>query len=74
MASALERLELSDQKHAEEMGAIEAYVEQIKSLSDERETLTVEFEKENDALKIQIESGRGRKDQISIEHKNPLSQ
>lgn len=43
--------------HTDEMQQIESYVEQIKSLSDERETLTMEFEKENETLKAQLDRG-----------------
>ena len=39
------------------MQEIEAYVEQIKALSDEREALTLEFEKENDVMKAEVEKG-----------------
>ncbi len=34
---------------------VENYVEHIRSLSDERETLTVEFEAENEELKTEVE-------------------
>ena len=34
---------------------MENYVEHIRSLSDERETLTLEFEAENEQLKSEIE-------------------
>ena len=36
------------------MKEVENYVEHIRSLSDEREALTVEFETENELLKQQI--------------------
>lgn len=53
----LEKYESAKSQHAAEVQEIEAYVEQIKSLSDERESLTLEFEKENDLLKLQMETG-----------------
>ena len=57
MSSLLEKYESAKSQHAAEVQEIEAYVEQIKSLSDERESLTLEFEQENDLLKQQIQSG-----------------
>ena len=53
----LEQLEVSKRQHAVEMQEIEAYVEQIKTLSEEREALTLEFEKENDVMKSEVEKG-----------------
>ena len=44
------------QHKAEEMREVENYVEHIRSLSVEREALTVELEAENETLKQQIES------------------
>ena len=41
-----------------EMKEVEHYVEHIRSLSDEREALTLEFEAENEQLKGQVESLR----------------
>ena len=41
-------------QQAEEMREVENYVEHIRSLSDEREALTLEFEAENEQLKAEI--------------------
>ena len=38
-----------------EMKEVEQYVEHIRTLSDEREVLTLEFETENEQLKGQVE-------------------
>lgn len=57
LKTAFEKLERTKIQHASEMQEIEAYVEQIKQLSEERESLTLEFEQENDVLKGQIEKG-----------------
>ena len=48
-----------------EMREVENYMEHIRSLSDEREALTMELETENDQLKqklvqIQKDSGNGK--------------
>lgn len=45
--------ELREQQ-AEEMREVENYVEHIRSLSDEREALTLEFEAENEQLKADV--------------------
>ena len=42
-------------QQTEEMREVENYVEHIRSLTNERETLTAEFEAENEALKGEIE-------------------
>lgn len=42
----------------EEMKEVENYVEHIRSLSHERETLTLEFEAENETLKAEADQLR----------------
>ena len=54
MEASLVQIEQLRQQQAEEMKEVENYVEHIRSLSDEREALTVEFETENELLKQQI--------------------
>jgi len=58
LGNILEQHEALKSKHSSEIREIEAYVEEIKTLADERESLTFEFEKENDILKSEIENGR----------------
>ena len=50
----MENTEKLKQQQEEEMKEVENYVEHIRSLSDEREALTVEFEHENEILKAEI--------------------
>ena len=50
----MENIEELRAQQAEEMREVESYVEHIRSLSDEREALTVEFEQENEILKQQL--------------------
>ena len=40
---------------ADEMQEVENYVEHIRSLSDERETLIQELETENEQLRVQVD-------------------
>lgn len=58
LSNSLEQLAKLKEDNATEMQQIESYVEQIKCLSDERESLTVEFEKENELLKSQLNGGK----------------
>ena len=44
------------------MKEVENYVEHIRSLSDERETLTLEFEAENEMLKAEVQQLREQLD------------
>ncbi|KAM5141175.1 coiled-coil domain-containing protein 30 isoform 2-T3 [Mantella aurantiaca] len=50
--SSLEELKL---QQAEEMKEVESYVAHIRSLTEEREVLTTDFEKENVQLRIELE-------------------
>lgn len=49
------QLQQALQQQGEEMKEVESYVEHIRSLSEEREALTLEFEQENEQLKTQID-------------------
>ncbi|XP_075045742.1 uncharacterized protein LOC142106647 [Mixophyes fleayi] len=53
--SSLEELRL---QQAEEMKEVESYVAHIRSLTEEREALTTDFEKENIQLRIELEKLR----------------
>ncbi|XP_072283282.1 coiled-coil domain-containing protein 30 isoform X2 [Pyxicephalus adspersus] len=48
-------LEELKQQQAEEMKEVESYVAHIRSLTEEREVLTTDFEKENVQLRIELE-------------------
>ncbi|XP_074654430.1 uncharacterized protein LOC141908326 isoform X2 [Tubulanus polymorphus] len=54
LSDALDSIENLRGHQADEMKEVENYVEHIRSLSDERETLTLEFEAENEQLKAEI--------------------
>ncbi|XP_067946164.1 myosin heavy chain, cardiac muscle isoform-like isoform X2 [Watersipora subatra] len=54
----LQQFEICKRRHAAEVQEIETYVEEIKSLSDEREALTLEFEQENDLIKHEVAQER----------------
>ena len=54
LEASLDNIEQLRQQQAEEMKEVESYVEHIRTLSDEREALTVEFEQENETLKQQL--------------------
>ena len=66
MESSLEQIEELKQQQAEEMKEVENYVEHIRSLSDEREALTVEFETENELLKQQISKLQAQENGVSL--------
>ncbi len=51
----LDSIEELRQQQTEEMKEVENYVEHIRSLSNEREALTIEFETENEQLKTELE-------------------
>lgn len=53
----MQQFEICKRRHAAEVQEIETYVEEIKSLSDEREALTLEFEQENDLIKHEVAQG-----------------
>ena len=56
---ALQRAVADEEKvkaaQADEMQEVENYVEHIRSLSDERETLIQELETENEQLRVQVD-------------------
>ncbi|XP_077998230.1 uncharacterized protein LOC144451301 [Glandiceps talaboti] len=58
LSSALKDVEELRIQQAQEMQEVENYVEHIRSLSDEREQLTLEFESENERLKAENEQLR----------------
>ncbi|XP_070561014.1 myosin-11-like isoform X3 [Ptychodera flava] len=58
LLSALKDVEELRIQQAHEMQEVENYVEHIRSLSDEREQLTLEFESENERLKAENEQLR----------------
>ncbi|CAH1773987.1 unnamed protein product [Owenia fusiformis] len=55
LKGALDNMGILRLKQADEMKEVENYVEHIRSLSEERETLTAEFEEENDQLKAEVQ-------------------
>ncbi|KAM9299040.1 coiled-coil domain-containing protein 30 [Gastrophryne carolinensis] len=55
LLSANNSLEELKQQQAEEMKEVESYVAHIRSLTEEREALTTDFEKENIQLRLELE-------------------
>ena len=58
LSSSLESVEELRKQHAQEMIEVETYVDHIRQLSNERETLTVDLEVENEKLKAELEELR----------------
>lgn len=58
LGSSLESVEELRKQHAQEMIEVETYVDHIRQLSDERETLTMDLEVENEKLKAELEELR----------------
>lgn len=62
LSSSLESVEELRKQHAQEMIEVETYVDHIRQLSNERETLTVDLEVENEKLKAELEELREEQD------------
>ncbi|KAM4651621.1 coiled-coil domain-containing protein 30 [Discoglossus pictus] len=69
--SSLEELK---QQQAEEMKDVESYVAHIRSLTEERESLTTDFEKENIQLRIELEKLQFQQDSQLKEVEEMLDQ
>lgn len=68
LSSSLESVEELRKQHAQEMIEVETYVDHIRQLSNERETLTVDLEVENEKLKAELEELREEqeKDMLNV--------